>query len=660
MPILSDDAGQTLRPDHIPSGLKDRRQWVVFQFEARDGKTTKVPYSARNGKKASATDPATWSTFTEALEAFHNGRGDGIGYVFSLDDDCFGIDLDKCRDPESGDLHRDAQAIIARFPTYAEISVSGKGVHIIGCGTLPAGGNRKGPIEMYDRGRYFTMTGNVLPDHDQLTDCQTILDSWHAEMFPAKAPHHPKPPQDTAHRLDDDAILEKAKGAANGAKFAALMDGDTSGHGGDDSAADLALVSMLTFWTQDATQIDRLFRRSGLCREKWEREDYRARTIGLALERGDFYDPAYQRLGTRLPVKLEGNQMGGDDPDDDPAWETPEPLDPMTGPPLPVDALPGIIKALVLAVSDELQAPPDLAYGVAMGAIFVSAAGKWNVYYEPTNWREPVHTMTISTAEPGSNKTAVFKQVFEPVRTWETEQQARQAPLIEEWESKERALVAQLQSAERSADKPPKDGKRADSELSRRAALDALTTHREARVIETDLYSDDATPESVKQHMAEQGGAYGACSAESAFLSISAGRYGTGKPNLDPILNGHNGDQIKISRTGQRTKVIEHAHLTLCLMLQPSVVHDLGRVPGVVERGVAARLLPVIPEDTVGHRNTDRRPSVPEHVTAGWNCGIRRILNTPRNSLPTDLRLSDEAETMFTAYRRWLEPAYPG
>ncbi|MGI8545899.1 MAG: hypothetical protein ACR2M1_00970, partial [Gemmatimonadaceae bacterium] len=87
-----------------------------------------------------------------------------------------------------------------------------------------------------------------------------------------------------------------ASRATNGAKFAALMAGDTSGHGGDDSAADLALVSMLAFWTQgEPDQLDRLFRRSGLYREKWERDDYRERTIRLALENVTAYDPEYHR-----------------------------------------------------------------------------------------------------------------------------------------------------------------------------------------------------------------------------------------------------------------------------------------------------------------------------------------------------------------------------
>ena len=86
--------------------------------------------------------------------------------------------------------------------------------------------------------------------------------------------------------LSDEEIIERARSAANGAKFMRLWAGDTSEYGGDDSAADLALLGILAFWTQDPAQLDRLFRRSGLYREKWERADYREHNSTSTVERG--------------------------------------------------------------------------------------------------------------------------------------------------------------------------------------------------------------------------------------------------------------------------------------------------------------------------------------------------------------------------------------
>ena len=85
-------------------------------------------------------------------------------------------------------------------------------------------------------------------------------------------------------RLSDEHILERARKAKTGARFRSLFGGDTSNHGGDHSRADLALCSMLVFWTRDPEQIDRLFRQSGLNRSKWiERDNYRKGTIQKAL-----------------------------------------------------------------------------------------------------------------------------------------------------------------------------------------------------------------------------------------------------------------------------------------------------------------------------------------------------------------------------------------
>ncbi|MDP9366173.1 MAG: hypothetical protein M3Q10_18460, partial [Chloroflexota bacterium] len=120
---------------------------------------------------------------------------------------------------------------------------------------------------------------------------QGALDTFFAQTFGLNGHHDPAPPRPNgtvSPPLADAEVLEKARAARNGAAFDRLfLAGDTSEHGDDDSAADLALCSHLAFWTQDRDQIDRLVRRSGLMRPKWERTDYRDRTVAKALERGE-------------------------------------------------------------------------------------------------------------------------------------------------------------------------------------------------------------------------------------------------------------------------------------------------------------------------------------------------------------------------------------
>ena len=151
--------------ENIPDQLTERPQWVCWRLEMRDGKPTKVPYTPGTERRASSTELMTWSTFEQALAAYEVGEPpyDGIGFVFCNADPFVGIDLDDCRDPESGEVAPWAQNIIDRVQEgYVEISPSGEGVHIIVEGSVRDGGMGKGKVEMYGRGRFFTITGRSL------------------------------------------------------------------------------------------------------------------------------------------------------------------------------------------------------------------------------------------------------------------------------------------------------------------------------------------------------------------------------------------------------------------------------------------------------------------------------------------------------------------
>lgn len=141
---------------NIPEELRDRPQWVVHR--------KKIPHNPRTKRKASTTDPRTWSTLDDALHALRGGRFDGLGFVFTEDDPFIGIDLDHVRDPDTGEIEPWALEIIEALGTYTEISPSGTGIHIICAGRLPGPGRKRGQTEVYDRARYFTMTGILLED----------------------------------------------------------------------------------------------------------------------------------------------------------------------------------------------------------------------------------------------------------------------------------------------------------------------------------------------------------------------------------------------------------------------------------------------------------------------------------------------------------------
>ena len=207
-----------------------------------------------------------------------------------------GSDLDRCRDPETGTIEPWAQEIIDEIRSYTEISPSGTGIRILAQGSKPTGRCRKGSVEIYDHGRYLTVTG----DHcdgtpTRIRRCPRAIGAVCARVFgEADQPHQTDGDDPVAiktSRQSDDEIIRRAAEARNGDKFKRLWAGDTNGYNSH-SEADLALCGLLAFWVgPDSQRIDHLFRQSGLNRAKWEeREDYRHRVIAKALDgRTEFY-----------------------------------------------------------------------------------------------------------------------------------------------------------------------------------------------------------------------------------------------------------------------------------------------------------------------------------------------------------------------------------
>jgi len=275
--------------------MRGLRQWLCWRSEEREGKPTKIPYSPITGGRASSTSPETWAGYEEAVRACKEEGYTGVGFVFTPEDDLCGVDLDGCLDPLTEEIEPWAWTIIEELDSYTEISPSGKGVHILVRAALPEGRNRKGRFEAYDRGRYFTVTGRHLAGSPQrIENRQEELrcvirrvfgeENTNGHTMPV-AVHEP-----VANGLSDSEVIQKALAASNSERFSRLWNGDTEEYDSH-SEADLALCGMLAFWTGgDAARIDALFRQSGLYRDKWERKDYRNRTITEALSgKTEFY-----------------------------------------------------------------------------------------------------------------------------------------------------------------------------------------------------------------------------------------------------------------------------------------------------------------------------------------------------------------------------------
>jgi hypothetical protein len=280
--------------------LQQRPQWVNWTAEPRRDGGAKPPYQTGSDSRASTSDPATWGTCQEARKAVESGQHTGIGYVFSEDDPYTGIDLDKCRHPETGVIRPWALRIIARFNSYTEVSPSGTGVHIYVKGRLPGAARRRDQVEAYSSGQYFTWTGEHLRDTPTTIEPgQGQLDELYQWLSRPTATARKEPPRPAAENTkkstvggygareryrrpaNDDEVLAMARNARNKAEFCQLYDqGDTNGYASH-SHADWRLCQYLKYWTHgDADQMDRLFRRSALMSDKWDRSAGQGLTYG--------------------------------------------------------------------------------------------------------------------------------------------------------------------------------------------------------------------------------------------------------------------------------------------------------------------------------------------------------------------------------------------
>jgi putative DNA primase/helicase len=314
----------TLRADSIPDELSAADNWLVWRYdEETDPETGEVdwdkpPRNARTGGLASSTNPKTWAPFGVALAAYGQGGLDGVGFALDGKDDLVAIDLDKCRDPETGSVEPWVQKVIDALNSYTEVSPSGRGIRIFVRGRLPAHGRKKGRFECYCKARYVTVTGQRVRGTPRTVERREAeLLEVHRGVFGEPAPEAPAGRGAAAPAdLDDAEIVRLAGESKSGAKFKALWSGSTSGYGSH-SEADLALANYLAFFCgpNSGGRIDALFRQSGLFRSKWQRDDYRERTIRKALEgRTEFYEPrpaGRRRDGGRGAKVTAPGQAGG-------------------------------------------------------------------------------------------------------------------------------------------------------------------------------------------------------------------------------------------------------------------------------------------------------------------------------------------------------------
>lgn len=287
-------------------------------------KMTKIPVDVHTFSGASSTKASQWAKFDKAVNAIgktatvkgKSGTVEGIGFVFrprkDTDTGICGIDLDHIIDPNTGEINAAALEIIQAMDSYTEYSPSGTGVHIYYYGANHSEWKNKIEgalgigtcLEMYQIARYFTVTGKVFGELKSIAEREqqaAEIQSRYAPKPQEKPIIAPSMEISSTTALSDDEVIDKASKSKSGTRFMALLGGDLSDYNNDHSRADQALCNILAFWCSgDTKQMDRIFRNSGLMREKWD-EKRGANTYGeitlneAVVKCQEFYDPNYRR-----------------------------------------------------------------------------------------------------------------------------------------------------------------------------------------------------------------------------------------------------------------------------------------------------------------------------------------------------------------------------
>lgn len=298
----------------MPEILKTARIWVVWDYVYIDGRWAKVPFSARFSDpnvefasqhvgrvvwwpRARSNSTATWATWEDAMSVAD--RFAGVGFMVCKG--VCGVDLDKCVAPD-GALDDWAAKIVDDLDAYTELSPSGRGLRILTLASKPGNRCRSGQIEMYVNTRFLTLTGHVIRRRGLEKRDRQIAALYHG-LFSETTSLDPVEKVAESIRRHAPKLKQGEKQHARAAedRFRALWAGDLSDYDLDHSRADLALCNMLApLCGFDHDQVDTTFRRSGLMRPKWDRDDYRGRTLMLACGPRDPLTEEERRLRTQL------------------------------------------------------------------------------------------------------------------------------------------------------------------------------------------------------------------------------------------------------------------------------------------------------------------------------------------------------------------------
>ncbi len=284
---------QQLR-QNVPEEMRNKPNWAVLRTRRNNatGKLDKFLINAHTGDYAESDNPKTWADFDTACAYARENGGVCLAYALDGKDNIACIDLDGCMQ-ENGDFSEIAQkTFIAASGSYAEKSISGKGLHIFGKtkGADLRSFSKDKTMEYYQGGQFIAMTGDYYGSSElksfDTPMMQNVLESKLEKRTEWK---HTGEGIEGLSSMDDREMLEKAFAAKNGDTVKRLYNGEDLR--GNHSNSDMSLMNYLAFWSNhDIDQMLRVFATSGLYRAE-KPQSYYEHTAIKAIKETPVYNP---------------------------------------------------------------------------------------------------------------------------------------------------------------------------------------------------------------------------------------------------------------------------------------------------------------------------------------------------------------------------------
>ena len=334
--------------------------------------------------------------------------------------------------------------------------------------------------------------------------------------------------------------------------------------------------------------------------------------------------------------------------------QAPIPLGLPDVPRLPDGIFTGWLGDQVDAVAAATETPRELAGMFGLSVLGAVCQKRFAVRPEP-DYFEPLCIWTISALESGNRKTSVYGHMTKPLIAWETEQAVAIVPTIKEAESARKSAEGRIGILREKAKK--------EDNAAKREKMHAEIAELEAGIPEVPsvprLFTQDVTTEHLGTMLANNGERLSLLSDEGGIFEIIGGRYNSGIPNLDLLLQAHAGSPVRVDRGSRPPVILAHPTLSIGLSPQPDVLKGLMSKPGFRGRGLLARFMYCVPRSRVGYRQLTQVP-LPATVVRHYESALKALADVPpdllgERELSRTLMFSADAYTLWKEYQRDVE-----